>query len=241
MDGVAVIRQSLSTPVLQVLSENKFVVKIDRLFIPRVSLVWLCVAEARTTGRRKRGGVTYRTPQIWVLGGRILHRKEAVGMKWSRRGQAWCLLSSQSLTSSPPHPSVCGADFTAPRRWQGECRHGWLSCSWRPDWWRCHSCGEIAHCHWPAAMWVRSHKPRWWRCTPCRVTLGWEGGREGCWVLWHSCSLWAIHSASENKWEDKEENISLKCEIWKVTSFHSDSVFLLQNWRENNYLPQKHS
>lgn len=39
MDGVAVIRQSLSTPVLQVLSENKFVVKIDRLFIPRVSLV----------------------------------------------------------------------------------------------------------------------------------------------------------------------------------------------------------
>lgn len=40
VDGyVAVKHQSFSTPVLQVLSDNKFVVKIDRLFIPRVSLV----------------------------------------------------------------------------------------------------------------------------------------------------------------------------------------------------------
>lgn len=37
MDGVAAIHQSFSTPVLQVLSDNKFVVKIDRLFIPRVA------------------------------------------------------------------------------------------------------------------------------------------------------------------------------------------------------------
>lgn len=39
MDEVAVIHQSFSTPVLQVLSDTEFVVKIDRLFIPRVSLV----------------------------------------------------------------------------------------------------------------------------------------------------------------------------------------------------------
>lgn len=37
MDGGAVIHQVLQfTPALQVLSHNKFVVKIDGLFIPRV-------------------------------------------------------------------------------------------------------------------------------------------------------------------------------------------------------------
>lgn len=42
-DGVAVIHQSLSTPALPILSHNEFAVKVDGLFIPRVSLsltVW---------------------------------------------------------------------------------------------------------------------------------------------------------------------------------------------------------
>lgn len=202
-DGVAVIHQSLSTPVLPVLSDNEFVVKVDK------TVYSSCVFGLTVWSRdeKEEEGVTYRTAQIWVLGGRVLHRKEVAGTKMKPKGTDLLspVLAVSRFLPPPPHPSVCGADLTAPRRWLGGWRHGWLSCSWRPEGWRCHSCGEIEHCHWPAATWVRSHRPRWWRCTPCRVTLGWEGGREGCWVLWHSCSLWAIHSASGKKWEDEEE------------------------------------
>lgn len=123
--------------------------------------------------------------------------------KWNETiGDRLCVSCPDVSLPPPPfsHQSL-RADFTAPRQRLGGWCHGWLSYSWRLEGWQCHSCGEIEHCHWPAAMWVRSHRPRWWRCTPCKVTLGWEGGREGCWVLWHSCSLWAIHSASGNKRE----------------------------------------
>lgn len=88
---------------------------------------------------------------------------------------------------------------TERRQWWDGLSLAWQPCSWRPVGRWCHSCGEREHCHCAAAMWGRSHRPTWCRCTPCRVTLGWDGGKDGCWELWHNCSLWAIHSASETK------------------------------------------
>lgn len=47
-------------------------------------------------------------------GGRVLHSKEAMGMKCSHRGQTWCLLSSPSLTPSSPLDQ--SAELTLQRR-----------------------------------------------------------------------------------------------------------------------------
>lgn len=173
-------------------------------------LVWLCEAG---------GGA-----QIWVLG---------ASPSWSggsgngTKPQGTDLLSPvlrclppnplhppQSPTPPPPGPRPVGLTLPVPAQRRGRRRHGRLSRSWRPEMCRRHSCGEMEHCHWPAAMWDRSHRPTWWRCTPCRVTLGWwEGGREGCWALWHSCSLWASHSASRNKKRREESALN----VWNVT------------------------
>lgn len=124
---------------------------------------------------------------------------------WMKKSKVLCFSPSplfsvvavpfHSVLRTPRAPST----VTGPRRRPNRRSLAWQPSSWRPEGWWCHSCGEREHCHWAAAMWGRSHRPTWCRCTPCRVTLGWEGGKDGCWELWHSCSLWAIHSASENR------------------------------------------